>query len=185
MAARNPAGSVPGGARSDAVWWGCEEVNSRSPLGYARPLGPGGSPLPVEQISVFLENETGGLADVVDVLARSAIDIRAMALADETDFGILRLIVNDTDGATGALKDAGFTVRRTPVVAVLVPDRPGGLAGTLNALRGIAVEYMYAFVRKSGEQAIVVFRFEDVERAIETLRRTGAQILDGEDIRKL
>lgn len=139
----------------------------------------------VDQISVFLENETGGLADVVDVLARNAIDIRALSLADESDFGILRLIVNDTDRATAALKDAGFPVRKTPVVAVEVPDRPGGLALTLNALRGIDVEYMYAFVRKSGEHALVVFRFEDVERAVETLRKAGAKILDGDDVQKL
>lgn len=141
--------------------------------------------MPVDQISVFLENETGGLADVADVLAKNAVDIRAMALADETDFGILRLIVDDTDRATAALKDAGFTVRKTPVVAVLVPDRPGGLAATLNALRGIAVEYMYAFVQKSGEQAIVVFRFEDVERAADTLRRAGARLLEPADVRNL
>jgi hypothetical protein len=141
--------------------------------------------LAVDQISVFLENETGGLADVVDVLARSAIDIRAMALADETDFGILRLIVNDSDAAARALKEAGFAVRKTPVVAVLIPDRPGGLATTLDALRGIAVEYMYAFVRKSGENAMVVFRFEDVDRAVETLRRAGATILEAEDVQRL
>jgi hypothetical protein len=139
----------------------------------------------VDQISVFLENETGGLADVVNVLARSAIDIRAMALADETDFGILRLIVNDAGEAMRALREAGFTVRTTPVVAVLIPDRPGGLATTLNALRGIAVEYMYAFVRKSGENAMVVFRFEDVDRAVETLRRAGALILEAEDVQQL
>lgn len=139
----------------------------------------------VDQISVFLENETGGLADAVDVLARSGIDIRAMALADETDFGILRLIVNDSEGAARALKEAGFAVRKTPVVAVLIPDRPGGLATTLAALRGIAVEYMYAFVRKSGENAMVVFRFEDVETAVETLRRAGARILDAEDVQRL
>ena len=139
----------------------------------------------IEQISVFIENETGGLADVVNVLARSAVDIRAMALADQTDFGIVRLIVNDTDRAASALKEAGFAVRRTPVVAVLIPDRPGGLATTLNALRGIAVEYMYAFVRKSGEQAIVVFRFDDTEKAVETLRKDGARILDASDIQKL
>lgn len=139
----------------------------------------------VEQISVFLENETGGLADVVDVLAKSAVDIRAMALADETEFGILRLIVNDTERAVRALKESGFTVRKTPVVAVLVPDRPGALAATLNALRGIAVEYMYAFVRKSGEQAIVVFRFEDVEKAVGTLRGAGARILDAKDVSEL
>jgi hypothetical protein len=139
----------------------------------------------VEQISVFLENETGGAADVVDVLARGAIDIRALSLADETDFGILRLIVNDTERAVAALRQAGFTVRKTPVVAVEVPDRPGGLAATLNALRGIDVEYMYAFVRKSGEQAIVVFRFEDVERAIATLRSAGAKILDARDVQEI
>ncbi|HET8538299.1 MAG TPA: amino acid-binding protein [Anaeromyxobacter sp.] len=139
----------------------------------------------IEQISVFIENETGGLADVVNVLARSAVDIRAMALADQTDFGIVRLIVNDADRATFALKDAGFTVRRTPVIAVLIPDRPGGLATTLNALRGIAVEYMYAFVRKSGEQAVVVFRFEDVDRAVATLRAAGATLLEPGDVQGL
>ena len=139
----------------------------------------------IEQISVFIENETGCLADVVNVLARSAVDIRAMSIADQTDFGIVRLIVNDTDRAAFALKDAGFTVRRTPVVAVLVPDRPGGLATTLNALRGIAVEYMYAFVRKSGEQAVVVFRFDDVERATAILQTAGATLLGPGDIQAL
>ncbi len=139
----------------------------------------------VEQLSVFLENETGGLADVVDVLAKSAVDIRALSLADETDFGILRLIVNETDRATAALKDAGFTVRKTPVVAVQIPDRPGGLATTLHALRGIAVEYMYAFVRKSGEQALVVFRFEDPAAAVATLEKAGAKILGAKDVQEL
>lgn len=141
--------------------------------------------LAVDQISVFLQNETGGVADVVDVLARAAVDLRALSLADESDFGILRLIVNDTDQAVSALKEAGFPVRRTPVVVVEIPDRPGGLAKTLNALRGIAVEYMYAFVRKSGEQAIVVFRFDDTDKAVETLRTAGARILDATDIQKL
>ena len=139
----------------------------------------------VEQISVFLENETGGLADVVEVLARHAVDLRALALADESDFGILRLIVNDTERAVRALEEAGFTVRKTPVVAVAVPDRPGGLATTLNALRGISVEYLYAFVQKSGEQAIVVFRFDDVPRAVETLRAAGARILEAADVQDL
>jgi hypothetical protein len=139
----------------------------------------------VEQISVFLENETGGAADVVDVIARSGIDIRALSLADETDFGILRLIVSDTDRAIAALKDQGFTVRKTPVVAVEVADRPGGLAATLNALRGVDVEYMYAFVRKTGERAIVVFRFEDVARAVETLRKAGAKLLDARDVQEI
>jgi hypothetical protein len=139
----------------------------------------------VDQISVFLQNETGGVADVIDVLARAAVDIRALSLADESDFGILRLIVNDTDRAVASLKDAGFPVRRTPVVAVEIADRPGGLSTALHALRGVAVEYMYAFVRKSGEQAIVVFRFDDAEKAVEALRKAGSRILEAEDIQKL
>ncbi len=139
----------------------------------------------VEQLSVFLENESGGLADVVDVLARAAVDLRAASIADDPDFGILRLIVNEPDRAAFALKDAGFTVRRTPVVAVEIPDRPGGLATVLNALRGISVEYMYAFVRKSGEEAVVVFRFEDPEAATATLRKAGARILEAEDVQQL
>jgi hypothetical protein len=108
-----------------------------------------------------------------------------MSIADQADVGIVRLIADDTDRAAFALKDAGFTVRRTPVVAVLIPDRPGGLATTLNALRGISVEYMYAFVRKSGEQAVVVFRFEDVERAVATLREAGATLLEAADVQRL
>jgi hypothetical protein len=108
-----------------------------------------------------------------------------MALADQTDFGILRLIVSDADEAARAFKDGGFAVRKTPVVAVLIPDRPGGLATTLKAIRGIDVEYMYAFVSKSGEDAIVVFRFEEVERAVEALRRAGARILEAEDVQRL
>lgn len=139
----------------------------------------------VDQLSVFLENETGGLADVADVLARAAVDLRALSLADEADFGILRLIVNDPDRATAVLQEAGYTVRRTPVVAVQVPDRPGGLATMLNALRGTAVEYMYAFVRKSGEQAMVVFRFHDPEAATATLRQAGARILEAEDVQQI
>jgi hypothetical protein len=139
----------------------------------------------VEQISVFIENQTGGLADVVDVLAENAVDIRAMTLADETDFGILRLIVDDADRAVIALGGAGFPVRKTPVVAVLVPNRPGGLAETLSALRGIPVEYMYAFVRESGEQAMVVFRVDDIDRALGILREAGARIVDGAEIQGL
>ncbi len=139
----------------------------------------------IEQISVFIENETGGLADVVGVLAKGAVDIRAMSIADHPDFGIVRLIADDTDRAAFALKDAGFTVRRTPVVAVLIPDRPGGLAKTLEALRGISVEYMYAFVRKSGDEAVVVFRFDDVEGAVARLRAAGARLLDAADVRTL
>lgn len=138
----------------------------------------------VEQISVFLENKSGRLADVAGVLARAGINIRALSLADTTDFGILRLIVNDTEKAKGVLKENGFTVGKTEVLAVEVADRPGGLEEILNIMKGngINVEYMYAFVQKSGGNAIIIFRFDELEKAIETLQKGGIRILKGEEV---
>ncbi len=134
----------------------------------------------VAQISIFLENRSGGLADVADVLARQGIDIKAITLADMSDFGILRLIVDDPDLTRAVLKEAGFTVDKTRVVAIEVPDRPGGLRDTLQALKrsGINVEYMYSAARRSGESAIVIFRFDEVGRAIDALRGAGLKVLD-------
>jgi hypothetical protein len=134
----------------------------------------------VVQVSIFLENRSGGLADVIDVLARSAIDVKAITVADMADFGILRLIVEDADRSRAVLKEAGFTVEKTRVIAVEVPDRPGGLAVALHALRGrdINVEYMYSAARKSGERAIVVFRVDEIAKAVEALRQAGVTVLD-------
>jgi hypothetical protein len=141
----------------------------------------------VEQISIFLENKSGRLADVTSVLSKVGINIRALYLADTADFGILRLIVNDSEKARQALKDQGFTVEKTKVVAVEVPDRPGGLSGILNTIKdeGINVEYMYAFVQKSGENAIVIFRFDEVEKSEEVLQKAGVRILSGEELSAL
>jgi len=138
----------------------------------------------VEQISIFLENKSGRLADVASVLAQAGINVRALSLADTTDFGILRLIVNDTEKAKKVLKDNGFTVGKTEVIAVEVADRPGGLAEILNIMKnnGINVEYMYAFVQKSGGNAIIIFRFDELEKAIETLQKGGIRILKGEEV---
>ncbi|PKL51901.1 MAG: amino acid-binding protein [Nitrospira bacterium HGW-Nitrospira-1] len=138
----------------------------------------------VEQISIFLENKSGRLADVAGVLAQSGVNIRALSLADTTDFGILRLIVNDTEKAKQALKENGFTVGKTEVIAVEVFDRPGGLADILNIIKnnGINVEYMYAFVRKNSGNAIIIFRFDELEKAIETLQKAGVRILKGEEV---
>ena len=138
----------------------------------------------VEQISIFLENKSGRLADVAGVLARAGINIRALSLADTTDFGILRLIVNDTEKAKGVLKENGFTVGKTEVLAVEVADRPGGLSEILNIMKdnGINVEYMYAFVQKSGGNAIIIFRFYELEKAIDTLQKGGIRILKGEEV---
>jgi len=138
----------------------------------------------VEQISIFLENKSGRLAEVTELLARSGINIRALSLADTADFGILRLILNDSEKAKKVLKENGFTVGKTEVIAVEVPDRPGGLAGILNALKGegINVEYMYAFVQKSGENAIIIFRFDELEKAIAALQKASVRILKGEEV---
>jgi hypothetical protein len=134
----------------------------------------------VAQVSVFLENRSGGLVEVVDVLAKHGIDMKALSLADMADFGILRLIVDDPEETRRILKEAGFTVDKTRVVAVEVPDRPGGLSETLHALRrsGINVEYMYSAARRKGDRAIIIFRFDEIGRALDALRGAGATILD-------
>ena len=134
----------------------------------------------VAQVSVFLENRSGGLAEVIDVLAKSAIDIKAVSLADMADFGILRLIVEDAERTRKILKEAGFTVDKTRVIAVEVPDRPGGLGDALHALRGrgINVEYMYSAARKNGERAVVVLRVDEMDKALDALREAGVTVLD-------
>jgi len=141
----------------------------------------------VEQISIFLENKSGRLAEVTSVLSDADINIRALYLADTADFGILRLIVNDTEKARQVLRDNGFTVEKTKVVAIEVPDRPGGLTSILNSIKdeGINVEYMYAFVEKSGENAIVIFRFDEIEKSIDILRKAGVKIMEGEELSAL
>ena len=141
----------------------------------------------VEQISIFLENKSGRLAEVTSVLSDAGINIRALYLADTSDFGILRLIVDDTEKARKVLKEKGFTVEKTRVVAIEVSDKPGGLSKILNTIKaeGINVEYMYAFVEKSGENAIVIFRFDELEKSIEVLRQAGIRILGGAELSTL
>jgi hypothetical protein len=141
----------------------------------------------VEQISIFLENKSGRLAEVTDILARNGVNLRALSLADTADFGIFRLIVNDTEKAVTLLTDKGFTIAKNEVVAVEVPDRPGGLAGILATLQGksINVEYMYAFVQKSEGNAVLIFRFDDIEKAINALRNAGVRILNGDAVQRL
>lgn len=136
----------------------------------------------VEQISIFIENKSGRLAEVTGVLGEAGINIRALSLADTSDFGILRLIVNDTLKAQSVLKDNGFTVSKTEVVAVEVPDEPGGLSRILQTLDAVSinVEYMYAFVERCGGNAVIIFRFDEVDNAISTLLGKGFNILPGE-----
>ncbi len=144
-------------------------------------------PVKVEQISIFLENKSGRLAEVTDILAKNGINLRALSLADTADFGIFRLIVSDTEKSVALLKNNGFTVARNDVVAVEVPDRPGGLAGILAALQGkaINVEYMYAFVQKCEGNAVLIFRFDDIDKALDALRKSDVRILSGEAVQRL
>ena len=141
----------------------------------------------VEQISVFLENKAGRLAEVARILGDNGVNIRALSLADTTDFGILRLIVNDRQKAKEVLKDAGFTVGITEVIAVEVDDAPGGLAKILTPLaeNEINVEYMYAFVEKSRNKAVLIFKFENIEKAIKVLQENDITILTGEQVYNL
>jgi len=141
----------------------------------------------VEQISVFLENKPGALAEVTHILGETGVNIRALSLADTKDFGILRLIVNDNEKAKEVLGQKGFTVRKTEVVAVEVPDRPGGLADIMKVLAEarINVEYLYAFVQQSGENAIIIFRFDETDRAIAVLSEKKVPILEGKKVYSL
>lgn len=136
----------------------------------------------VKQISVFLENKAGRLADATQILGQHGINIRALAVADTADFGVLRMIVNKPDEAAEILKNDGFTVKETDVIAAEVPDKPGGLGQVLEPLRKeeINIEYLYCFVEKSGGQAIVVFRIEEIDRAIAALKKAGVALLSGE-----
>ncbi len=136
----------------------------------------------VEQISVFLENKSGRLSEVTGILAENGINIRALALADTSDFGVLRLIVDEKEKAVSVLKDNGFTVGKTQVVAVEVEDQPGGLHRILEIIKSndLNVEYMYAYVKHTAQNAIMIFRFDNVTAAIQTLQAQGVTVVDGQ-----
>lgn len=138
----------------------------------------------VKQISVFLENKEGRVAQVTQILSDSAINIRALSIADTTEFGILRLIVDKPELAEKALKDEGLTVSITEVIAISIEDEPGGLAKALEVLHRnkISVEYIYAFISKTSHKANVILRVESCERAIETLEAGGFVVLKSSEV---
>jgi hypothetical protein len=138
----------------------------------------------VEQIAIFMENRSGRLAEITGILAEYGINIRALSLADTTDFGILRLIVNDAEKAKKILKENGFTVGSTEVLVVEVADRPGGLAGALAAINAanLNVEYMYAFTQKGGATGLIIFRIENIDAAIAAFQKANIRILTGEEV---
>lgn len=140
-----------------------------------------------EQISIFIENKEGRLAEVTAILRDANVNIRALSLADTTDFGVLRLMVNDNEKAEQALRKEGFTVGRTKVLAVEVSDEPGGLNKVLDPLwmQNVNVEYMYAFANPQCKNAIMVFRFDDHDKALEILEKHQVKVITTQDIARL
>lgn len=138
----------------------------------------------IEQLSVFLENRSGRLADIAETLGDIDVNIRAMSLADTSNFGILRLVVSDTEKARQVLKDRGFTVRATSVIAVKIADKPGSLGKLLEIIEssGLNVEYIYGLSDKSKDDAVLIMRFDDLDKAIESLLAANVRILNRNEI---
>ncbi len=141
----------------------------------------------VKQISVFVENVPGKLVEVSQILGENNIDMSALSLADSSDFGILRLIVNDPDKAYQVLREHDFVVKQSEVIAVVIDDRPGGLTGVLQLLSGasLSVEYMYAFVGSQDGHAVVVLRANDTEAALKVLEANHVSTLEPKDIYRM
>jgi hypothetical protein len=141
----------------------------------------------VRQISVFLENKSGRLLEASKCLADAKVNIRALSIAETADYGVLRLIVDDPGKAMRVMAENDFTVSETEVIAVEVPDEPGGLAGVLSPLyaANVNIEYLYCFVEKSGQSAIVVFRVEQLDEAIRALQANGYKVMREEDVYKI
>ena len=141
----------------------------------------------VKQISVFIENTPGKLAEFTRLLGEHGIDLVSLSIADSTHFGILRGIVADYEGACKLLSENGYTAKVTDVLAVYVPDRPGGLAEILDKLaqHQITLEYLYSFVRNSGDHALIIFRVDKLEEATRVLSDAGVNMLSQEEVARL
>jgi len=129
----------------------------------------------IKQISIFMENTTGRLADVTDLLARAGINLRAISIADTTDFGILRMVADQPDEAVRLLRDAGFTARETEVIGVEVPDHPGELARIMALFRdhGVSIEYLYASLEHKEDKAVIVIKVDDIKAGLAMLEKHG------------
>lgn len=138
----------------------------------------------IQQLSIFVENKSGRLAEITRVLAEANVDIRAISIADTSDFGILRLIVDKPADAVAALKQAGLTVSLTDVIAVGITDKPGEFAKVMQILaqHSIGVEYMYAFISRDKGKAFVILRVDNEHGALEILQQNGISILTASEI---
>ena len=140
-----------------------------------------------KQVSIFLENRKGRLAEVTKLLKDESINIRALSLADMPDLGVLRLIVHDRDRCLRLLRNNGFAARETDVVAVEMEDKPGGLYRIIEVLdrEGLSIEYIYTFFSKNAATAIAIFKLDDPARAVETLKRSGIAVLPEDAVQNL
>ncbi len=138
----------------------------------------------VTQLSVFMENKPGHLQNVLKILADANINIATLTIAETSDFGILRMIVNDADRARAVLQDARITSSTTEVLAIELDDKPGSLFRAIDAFarNNLNIEYMYAFTQKRGDRAVMIFRFDDIEAAKRVLSQEGYQIVKNIDI---
>lgn len=141
----------------------------------------------IEQISIFIENREGRLAEVTAILRDANVNIRALSLADTTDYGVLRLIVNDNEKAETALKKEGFTVGKTQVLAVEVKDVPGGLNSILDPLyeNEINLEYMYSFASPRCKNSVMIFRLDDHDKALKIFEQKNIKVIPDTEINKL
>ena len=142
----------------------------------------------LKQISVFVENKPGKMQQLTQTLAEHNVDMRALSLAETSDFGIVRIIVDDVYAASTMLKDEGFIHSVTKVLGVAIPDQPGGLNAVLAVLgeAGINVEYMYAFLgSKKADHAYMIFHVQDEKTAVSALAEKGVSCIAQEDLMNL
>ena len=133
----------------------------------------------ISQISVFVENRPGTLAEVLGVLKEHAINLRALSVADTADFGILRMVADQPDAAVKLLKESGFTARETDVIGVEVPDQPGALASIMALFRdeGVNIEYLYASLEHKAEKAVIVLKVDDIAAGLAMLQKNGVSTI--------
>ena len=141
----------------------------------------------IKQLTVFIQNQKGTVASVTDTLSKNNINLRALSIAETQDFGILRMVVNDTASAEKILTENGYLIKTIDVVGVKIGDEPGQLTSALNVLdyAGINVEYLYAFMARTEKHAYVVLRIEESEEAECVLAKAGFKLITDADISKL
>jgi hypothetical protein len=141
----------------------------------------------IKQISIFVENKPGRMARVARTLADAGVNIRALTIAEAGDFGVIRMVVDNTESGYTALRDEGFTVPETDVLAVELKDVPGGLYEIANTLgmNNVNVDYAYAFVTAKAERAMLILRVDDIRRATEVLSEAGVRIATREEIQQI